>query len=159
MPWTIPNLLLHDKPVPLANMRSHGRNRVLVCCSNLDCHQNAEIDARSFPDDVTFGDLQLRMLAPCAIIAAPTLARRGCIMVDWSRRFEDPIPLPRGRQLVTLKDAAAYIMKLPKAEQNLEDWQTAVACLIGATAGRDFVMHSRIGMLRAFEPQRRTNVN
>jgi hypothetical protein len=75
------------------------------------------------------------------------------------RRFEDPIPLPRGRQLVTLKDAAAYIMKLPKAEQNLEDWQTAVACLIGAAAGRDFVMHSRIGMLRAFEPQRRTNVN
>jgi hypothetical protein len=34
----------------------------------------------------------------------------------WQRRFEDPIPLPRGRQLVTLKDAADYIMKLPKAE-------------------------------------------
>jgi hypothetical protein len=27
------------------------------------------------------------------------------------------IPLPRGRQLVTLKDAAEYIQKLPKAEQ------------------------------------------
>jgi hypothetical protein len=26
MPWIIPNLLLHDKPVPLSNMRSHGRN-------------------------------------------------------------------------------------------------------------------------------------
>jgi len=24
----------------------------------------------------------------------------------WSRRFDDPIPLPRGRQLVTQKDAA-----------------------------------------------------
>jgi hypothetical protein len=23
----------------------------------------------------------------------------------WSREFDDPIPLPRGRQLVTLKDA------------------------------------------------------
>jgi hypothetical protein len=62
MPWTIPNLLLHDKPVPLANMRSHGRNRVLVCCSTPDCHHNAEIDASGFPDDVTFGDLQSRML-------------------------------------------------------------------------------------------------
>ncbi len=39
-------------------------------------------------------------------------------MADWSRAFDDPIPLPRGRQLVTLKDAADYIMKLPKAEQN-----------------------------------------
>jgi hypothetical protein len=38
------------------------------------------------------------------------------------RRFDDPIPLPRGRQFVTLKDAADYIMKLPKAEQNHEHW-------------------------------------
>jgi hypothetical protein len=45
--------------------------------------------------------------------------------MPWSRVFEDPIPLPRGRQLVTLKDAAAYIMKLPKAEQDLEEWQAA----------------------------------
>jgi hypothetical protein len=57
--------------------------------------------------------------------------------------------LPRGRQLVTLEDAAAYIMKLPKAEQDLEEWQTAVGCLIGAAEGRDFLMHARIGMLRA----------
>jgi hypothetical protein len=63
--------------------------------------------------------------------------------------FEDPIPLPGGRQLVTLKDAADYIMKLPKAEQNHERWQIAVACLIGAAEGRDFLMHARIGMLRA----------
>jgi hypothetical protein len=62
MPSTIPNLLLHDKPVPLANMRSHGRNRVLVSCRNPDCHHNAEIDASGFPDDMTFGDLQPRML-------------------------------------------------------------------------------------------------
>jgi hypothetical protein len=34
MPWTNPNRLLHDKPVPLANMRTHGRRRVFVCCSN-----------------------------------------------------------------------------------------------------------------------------
>jgi hypothetical protein len=43
----------------------------------------------------------------------------------WSRPFDDPILLPRGRQLLTLKDAADYIMKLAKAEQNLEEWQTA----------------------------------
>jgi hypothetical protein len=41
----------------------------------------------------------------------------------WSREFEDPIPLPRSRQLVTLEDAATYIMKLPKAERELPEWQ------------------------------------
>jgi hypothetical protein len=40
-------------------------------------------------------------------------------------------------------------MKLPKAEQNLEEWPTATGCLIGAAEGRDFMMHARIGVLRA----------
>jgi hypothetical protein len=65
----------------------------------------------------------------------------------WSRPFDDP--LPRGRQLVTLKDAADYIMKLPKAEQNLPEWQTAIRCLLGAAEGGDFLMHARIGVMRA----------
>jgi len=67
----------------------------------------------------------------------------------WKRQFDDPIPAPRGRQLVTLKDAADYLMKLPKAEQSLEEWQIAIGCLIGAAEGRDFLMHARIGVLRA----------
>src|SRR5712675_2342490 len=50
--------------------------------------------------------------------------------MPWSRAFDDPIPLPRGRQLVTLKDAANYIQKLPKVEQDLEDWQAAVEALL-----------------------------
>jgi hypothetical protein len=49
MPWTIPNLLLHDKPVRLANMRSHGRNHVFVVCGNPDCHHNAESTLEDFP--------------------------------------------------------------------------------------------------------------
>ena len=62
MPWAFPNLLLHDKPVPLGNMRSLGRNRVFVYCSNPDCHHNAELDVSRLPDDVTLNDLQPRML-------------------------------------------------------------------------------------------------
>jgi len=57
--------------------------------------------------------------------------------------------LPRGRHLLTLKDAADYIMKLPKAEQKLEEWQTATEVLIMAAEGRGPVMHARIGVLRA----------
>ena len=33
--------------------------------------------------------------------------------------FEDPIPLPNGPQLVTLRDAADYVTKLPKAEHSV----------------------------------------
>ena len=57
--------------------------------------------------------------------------------------------LPDGRKLITLKNAADYIMKLPKAEQKHEKWQTAVRCLIGAAEGRDFLMHARIGVMQA----------
>jgi len=51
-----------QQPVPLSNMRSLGRRSVLVYCSNPACHHKAEIDASGFPDEVTFGDLQPRML-------------------------------------------------------------------------------------------------
>jgi hypothetical protein len=58
MSWTIPNQLLHDKPVPLANMRTHGRRHVFVNCGNPD----AEVDVSGLPDNLTFGELQRRML-------------------------------------------------------------------------------------------------
>ena len=67
----------------------------------------------------------------------------------WRRRFEDPIPLPRGRQLVTLQDAADCIQKLPKAEQNLKEWQAATEALIMAAENRGPLLHARVGMLRA----------
>ena len=35
------------------------------------------------------------------------------------------------------------------ADQQLDEWQTAIGCLIGAAEGRDFLMHAQIGMLRA----------
>jgi hypothetical protein len=50
---------------------------------------------------------------------------------------------------VTLRDADDYITSLPKAEQNLDEWQAVVEALIMAAEGRGPVMHSRIGMLRA----------
>jgi hypothetical protein len=41
----------------------------------------------------------------------------------WRRRFDDPIPLPRGRQLVALEDAGNYIIKLPMAGHEAAEWQ------------------------------------
>jgi hypothetical protein len=65
------------------------------------------------------------------------------------RQFEDVIALPHGRALVTLEEAASYIMKLPKAEQDLPEWQAATEALIMAAEGRGPLMHARVGVLRA----------
>jgi len=50
--------------------------------------------------------------------------------LSWSTRFDDPIELPNGRKLVTLKDAATYITALPKKESALPEWQTAIEVLM-----------------------------
>jgi hypothetical protein len=67
----------------------------------------------------------------------------------WKRRFDDPFPLPRGRQLVTLEDAAEYIQKLPAAEQHLEEWQAAVEALLLVVELNGPTMMARIGVMRA----------
>lgn len=67
----------------------------------------------------------------------------------WKRPFDDPIPLPRGRQIVTLEDSAAFILKLRKAERELPEWHAAGEALIMAAEGRGPIMHARIGVLRA----------
>jgi hypothetical protein len=40
-------------------------------------------------------------------------------------------------------------MKLPKAEQNLPEWQAATEALIMAAEGRGPLMQARVGVLRA----------
>jgi len=45
--------------------------------------------------------------------------------MPWSRPFDDPIQPPKGKALVTLKDAAAYILALPKSKQQSPEWQAA----------------------------------
>ena len=57
--------------------------------------------------------------------------------MSWGQRFFDPIIVPGRKPLVTLRDAAQDIMKLPKAEQQVTPWQTAaeVLMLIGEHGG------------------------
>lgn len=66
-----------------------------------------------------------------------SIRRAGVISArSWKRPFEDPIPLPRGRQLVTLEDAGNYITGLPKAEHMVPEWQAAMeALMLVATLG------------------------
>jgi hypothetical protein len=61
--------------------------------------------------------------------------------------------LGRRRPVLTLnalEDAGRYIQKLPKAEQQLEEWQTAVEVLIlAAESNGGPTMMARIGVMRA----------
>ena len=67
---------------------------------------------------------------------------------SWSHPFDLPIQPPRGKPLVTLKDAAHYITKLPKAEHDAPEWQAATEALIMAAEDRGPIMHARIGIMR-----------
>jgi hypothetical protein len=51
--------------------------------------------------------------------------------------------------MTTLRDAAAYIQKLPRSKQEAPEWQAACEALIMAAEGRGPLLHARIGMLRA----------
>jgi hypothetical protein len=70
----------------------------------------------------------------------------------WKRPFDDPIPLPGGRQIVTLEDAARYIQSLPEAEHGQADWQNAVEALLLVVKHNGPTMFARIGMMRALNP-------
>ncbi len=69
--------------------------------------------------------------------------------LGWKRPFEDPIPLPRGRQLVTLEDAGTFITKLAKAEHEAKEWQAAMEALILVATSGGPTMFARIGIMRA----------
>jgi hypothetical protein len=60
--------------------------------------------------------------------------------LSWSDRFDDPVP-----GLKTLRDAANYIQKLPKAEQAEPTGKVAVEALIMAAEGRGPLLHALSG--------------
>jgi hypothetical protein len=69
--------------------------------------------------------------------------------VSWDQRFDDPIVLPGRKPLVTLRDAALYITKLPKAEHDALEWQAAMEALLLVAERNGPTMLARIGMMLA----------
>jgi hypothetical protein len=75
--------------------------------------------------------------------------------MPWSQRFADPIALPDGRVLRTLREAATYITTLPKREHDPLEWQaTMQALLLVAEVGGD-PMLAHIGVMRALHRHRK----
>jgi hypothetical protein len=71
----------------------------------------------------------------------------------WFKRFYDPIILPDGRELLTLRDAAEYISALPKAEHDAADWQVAMETLLLVAERDGPEMLARIAVMKALNRQ------
>lgn len=66
--------------------------------------------------------------------------------MTWSREFDEPIPLPDGKLLRTLRDAGEHIAALPKKEHDAPEWQAAMQALILVAEGGGPTMFARIIM-------------
>jgi hypothetical protein len=69
----------------------------------------------------------------------------------WQRKFDDPITLSLldGRTLVTLRDAAQYITKLPRALHESAEWRVAMEVLLLVAEHDAPEIMARVAMLKA----------
>jgi hypothetical protein len=83
------------------------------------------------------------------------LLRWSCVVSKpgWYFQFSKPIPVPKGEPLVTLRDAGAYVTKLPKAQNDSRVWQNAMHVLIQAADHGGPVEFARLGMMQALYPK------
>jgi hypothetical protein len=63
-------------------------------------------------------------------MSAPKVKSGTLPPARWSRAFDDPIPLPDGGELRTLRDAGNYIAGLPKREHDAPRWRPATEALL-----------------------------
>jgi hypothetical protein len=70
--------------------------------------------------------------------------------VSWSLRFAEPIVLPDGRKLATLRDAVRHLAKIiPEAERDMLEVLTASDLLTQAAEHDGPVEFARIATLQA----------
>jgi|GraSoi_2013_20cm_1033751.scaffolds.fasta_scaffold31168_1 hypothetical protein len=63
---------------------------------------------------------------------------------NWSRRFDEPIKLPGGGRLFTLKHAIAWLAKeIPQSEHGMKQVQTAAFCVTEAAENNGPMVFAR----------------
>ena len=68
----------------------------------------------------------------------------------WKRRFDEPIKLPGGGKLFTLKDAIAWLAKeIPQSEYGTKEVQTAARRVTEAAENDGPMNFARIGVMQA----------
>ena len=84
--------------------------------------------------------------------------------MSWSLRFGEPIVLPDGAKLSTLREAIAYLGKvIPKSDHQMHSVTTAAECLTLAAEHGGPIEFARIAALQAlnrhevrqFNPERK----
>jgi hypothetical protein len=76
--------------------------------------------------------------------------------MSWEQTFHDPIVLPDGRELRTLRDAGHYIQELPRAVQDRHEWQAAARALLLVVECNGDPLLAYIGMMRALNAGKST---
>jgi hypothetical protein len=69
--------------------------------------------------------------------------------LSWEQLFFDPIELPDGRVLLSLRDAGEFVQSLPKPTQDRSEWQVAVRALLLVVECDGDPMLAHIGIMRA----------
>jgi hypothetical protein len=67
--------------------------------------------------------------------------------LPWSTPFQDPIPTA-DKPLITLSDAAQYLMVLPPSDRHSHEWLAAVEAVLLAAEEAGPMMDARDDMLR-----------
>ena len=73
--------------------------------------------------------------------------------MPWSRAFDDPVPLPDGGELRSLRDARDYIAKLPNFVISTPRWLAAITALVSVVVYGGDTMLPRVGIIRALYPR------
>lgn len=71
--------------------------------------------------------------------------------MTWSKRFEEPVQLPDGSQLFTLRQAAKHILTLSKADHRAKEWRTAMRKIIEAADHGGSICLARSELLLAIQ--------
>jgi hypothetical protein len=69
--------------------------------------------------------------------------------MPWSRAFHVPITTSDGLTLRTLRDAGEYIQALPRAKNQLPEWQIAAETLLEAVEGKSPLLFAEIAIRKA----------
>jgi hypothetical protein len=68
----------------------------------------------------------------------------------WSNRFDEPIDLPDGRKLRTLKEAIAWLAKeIPRSEHTMPKVQAAARMVMEAAENDGPMIFARMGVMQA----------
>jgi hypothetical protein len=79
--------------------------------------------------------------------------------MSWERPFDQPILLPSGPPVRTLRDAGNYIKKLLRSDRDTPEWRLAIQMLIDAAEDRGPVLFAKMGMDRALDRKVKDVIN